>query len=95
MRSRLIHVAIGFVIAFVVLAIADARVQIAQRGFIESHEGDPRHSVSISQRGTLFDSSGIPLAQSRGDRRVYSAGSALAQLVGYASPVYGESGLEA
>lgn len=95
MRSRLIHVAIGFVVAFVVLAIADARVQIAQRSFIESHEGDPRHSVSISQRGTLFDSSGVPLAQSRGDRRVYSAGSALAQLVGYASPVYGESGLEA
>jgi len=95
LRSRLIHVAIGFVVAFVVLAIADARVQIAQRGFIESHEGDPRHSVSISQRGTLFDSSGVPLAQSRGDRRIYSAGSALAQLVGYASPVYGESGLEA
>jgi len=95
LRARLIHVAIGFVIAFVVLAIADARVQIVQRGFIEGHEGDPRHSVSISQRGTLLDSSGVPLAQSRGDRRVYSAGSALAQLVGYASPIYGESGLEA
>src|SRR5215469_418845 len=95
MRGRLIHVAIGFVIAFVVLAIADARIQIAQRSFIEGHEGDPRHSVSIAQRGALFDASGAPLAQSKGDRRVYSAGSALAQLVGYASPIYGESGLEA
>lgn len=94
MRARLIHVAVGFVAAFVVLAVADARVQIAQRSFIESHDGDPRHAVTIAQRGTLFDASGVPLAQSRGDRRVYSAGSALAQLVGYASPIYGESGLE-
>lgn len=95
MRARLVHVAIGFVAAFVVLAVADARVQIAQRSFIEGHDGDPRHAVSIAQRGTLFDAAGVPLARSHGERRVYSAGSALAQLVGYASPIYGESGLEA
>ena len=95
MRARLIHVAVGFVAAFVVLAIADARVQVEQRASIESHPGDPRHSTSIAQRGTLLDATGVPLARSAGDRRVYAAGPALAQLVGYASNVYGESGLEA
>jgi len=95
MRARLIHIAIGFVAAFVVLAVADARVQLIQRGFIENHPGDPRHSESIADRGTLFDARGVPLAQSKGDRRVYPAGPALAQIVGYSSPIYGESGLEA
>ncbi len=95
MRARLIHIAIGFVIAFVALALADARVQIAQRDFIESHAGDPRHAQSLAQRGTLFDAAGVVLAQSKGNRRVYPLGTTLAQLVGYASAVYGDSGLEA
>lgn len=100
MRGRLIHVAIAFVVAFVLLAIADARVQIAQRAFIESHPGDPRHASSIADRGTLFDAAGQPLAMSasppKGEAyRRYPAGAALAQVVGYASSIYGESGLEA
>ena len=95
MRARLIHIAIGFVVAFVVLAIADARVQVAQRDFIESHPGDPRHAQSLAERGTLFDAAGTVLAQSKGDRRVYPASTALAQVVGYASKIYGDSGLEA
>jgi penicillin-binding protein A len=94
-RSRLIHIAVGFVAAFVLLAVADARVQLAQRAFIETHPGDPRHSQSIADRGTLYDASGRPLAQSKGERRVYPLGQALAQLVGYSSPIYGDSGLEA
>jgi len=95
MRSRLIHIAVGFVAAFVLLAIADAWVQLAGRAGIQSHPGDPRRSESMADRGTLFDARGVPLAQSKGDKRVYSAGAALAQLVGYASPIYGDSGLEA
>lgn len=95
MRARLIHIAIGFVAAFVVLAVADARVQIVQRSFIESHPGDPRHSESMADRGTLYDAAGVPLARSVGERRVYPAGAALAQLVGYSSAIYGDSGLEA
>src|SRR5690349_4310725 len=95
MRARLLHIGFGFVAAFVVLAVADARVQLAQRAFVESHGGDPRFAQSIAARGTLYDAAGVPLAFSKGERRVYSAGSALAQLVGYSSPVYGESGLEA
>jgi peptidoglycan glycosyltransferase len=95
MRARLVHIAIGFVAAFVVLAIADTRVQLAQRSAIEGHAGDPRHAESIADRGELLDASGRPLALSKGERRLYPAGSALAQLIGYASPVYGDSGLEA
>ena len=95
MRARLVHIAIGFVAAFVVLAIADTRVQLAQRSAIEAHAGDPRHTTSIADRGQLLDASGRPLARSAGERRQYPAGSALAQLIGYASPVYGDSGLEA
>ena len=91
----MIHIAVGFVAAFVLLAVADARVQLAQRQFIESHAGDPRHSQSMADRGTLYDAGGLPLAQSKGERRVYPAGPVLAQLVGYSSPIYGDSGLEA
>jgi peptidoglycan glycosyltransferase len=94
-RARLIHIAIGFVAAFVLLAIADARVQLAMRSSIESHSGDPRHSESVASRGTLYDASGKPLALSKGDRRIYPAGAALAQIVGYSSAIYGDSGLEA
>ena len=95
MRARLIHIAVGFVAAFVVLAIADARVQLAQRAFIEGHSGDPRHSRSTADRGALYDASGLPLAVSKGERRVYPSGAALSQIVGYSSPIYGDSGLEA
>jgi peptidoglycan glycosyltransferase len=95
MRGRLLHIALGFVAAFVLLAIADARVQLVDRSAIEAHPGDPRHAESIAARGTLFDARGVPLAQSKGDRRVYPAGPALAQIIGYASPIYGDSGLEA
>jgi peptidoglycan glycosyltransferase len=95
MRARLIQIALGFVAAFVSLAVADARLQLAERTAIESHPGDPRHSENIADRGTIYDARGVPLAQSKGSRRIYGAGTALAQLVGYSSPIYGESGLEA
>lgn len=95
MRSRLIHVAIAFVAAFVVLALSDARVQLASRADIEAHGGDPRHAATAADRGALLDASGSPLAISRDGKREYPAGSALAQIVGYSSAIYGESGLEA
>ncbi|HXW76648.1 MAG TPA: penicillin-binding transpeptidase domain-containing protein, partial [Candidatus Eremiobacteraceae bacterium] len=95
MRARLVHVVLGFVIGFAILAVADARLQLGMRSSIESHPGDPRNTESIATRGTIFDAAGTPLARSVGDRREYLAGSALAQIVGYASPIYGDSGLEA
>lgn len=95
MRHRIQNIAIVFACIFLVLAAQEAHVQIVQRQAILDRPGDPRRAQSAQGRGTLLDATGVPLARSAGARRVYSAGPALAQLVGYSSPIYGESGLEA
>lgn len=95
MQSRLSRLGVLFVVLFVILALWDVRVQILLRQSIERHAGDPRHALTNERRGLLLDATGLPLAQTKGSRRIYAAGSALAQLVGYSSPQYGESGLEA
>src|SRR5271166_3150446 len=95
MRGRLTRILIVFVALFALLAVQEVRVQIIERASISQRPGDPRRSLTNEFRGMLLDARGAPLAQSKGDRRVYSAGTALAQVVGYSSPVYGESGLEA
>ncbi|HXW51158.1 MAG TPA: penicillin-binding protein 2 [Candidatus Acidoferrales bacterium] len=94
MRSRIQNVALVFAGIFLVLAIQLARDQIVDRQAILDRPGDPRRAESAAGRGELLDATGVPLARSIGERRVYSAGPALAQLVGYSSPIYGESGLE-
>jgi peptidoglycan glycosyltransferase len=95
MRGRLTRILLVFIALFALLAVQEVRVQIIERASISQRPGDPRRSLTNEFRGTLLDARGAPLAQSKGDRRVYSAGPALAQVVGYSSPVYGESGLEA
>lgn len=95
MRTRLVQITIAFVALFLLLAAQEARVQLVDRANIEGRPGNPRHAATNEHRGTLYDSTGAPLAFSKGGRRIYSAGQALAQVVGYASPLYGESGLEA
>ena len=91
----MLNVAAVFALLFALLAAQEARVQVAERDSISTHPGDPRHARDIAQRGELLDATGQPLALSRGGKRVYPAGSALAQIVGYSSLVYGEAGLEA
>jgi peptidoglycan glycosyltransferase len=95
MRFRLTRVVVVFIALFALLAIQEIRVQIVQRAAISQRPGNPRRSLTNDFRGALLDARGVPLAQTKGVRRLYSAGTALAQLVGYSSPVYGESGLEA
>ncbi len=95
MKGRLISVAYAFVVIFLILAAQEARVQLVQRTAILERPGDPRRAQSVQLRGELLDATGAALARSAGQRRVYDAGSALAQIVGYSSPIYGESGLEA
>ncbi|HEV2909144.1 MAG TPA: penicillin-binding protein 2 [Candidatus Eremiobacteraceae bacterium] len=95
MRSRLTRVVVVFIALFALLAVQEIRVQIVQRATISQRPGNPRRSLTNDFRGALLDARGVPLAQTKGVRRLYSAGTALAQLVGYSSPVYGESGLEA
>ena len=95
MRRRLLNIAAVFTLLFALLAAQEARVQVAERNLIAAHPGDPRHARGVGQRGELLDATGQPLAYSRNGKRVYPAGGALAQIVGYSSEVYGESGLEA
>lgn len=95
MPTRLTRLGTLFIILFVILAIWDTRAQIVLRQSIGQHAGDPRRAIGNAQRGTLLDATGLPVAQSKGSRRIYAAGAALAQVVGYSSPLYGESGLEA
>jgi peptidoglycan glycosyltransferase len=95
MRGRLTGVVLIFIVLLGLVAVQEVRVQILQRASVAQRPGNPRRSLTNERRGALLDARGIALAQSKGERRVYPAGAALAQLVGYASPLYGESGLEA
>jgi penicillin-binding protein A len=94
-QGRLTRIVLVFIALFVVLAAQEVRVQIIQRASIDQRPGNPRRSLSDEFRGRLLDATGVALAESKGTRRVYSAGTALAQVIGYSSAVYGESGLEA
>src|ERR1700730_6943286 len=94
-RRRLLNIAAVFVVLFALLAAQEARVQLIDRAAIDERSGNPRHAQGNAARGELLDASGDPLAYSKAGKRIYPAGRSLAQLVGYSSPVYGESGLEA
>ena len=95
MKRRLLNVAYSFIVIFLIVAAQEARVQVVQRAAILERPGDPRRAQSMQYRGELVDAAAQPLAHSQGSRRVYDAGPTLAQIVGYSSPIYGESGLEA
>jgi peptidoglycan glycosyltransferase len=95
MKGRLLSVAYAFVVLFLVIAAQHAHVQLVERSAILDRPGDPRRAQSVRLRGELLDATGIPLARSVGERRIYAAGVSLSQIVGYSSPIYGESGLEA
>jgi peptidoglycan glycosyltransferase len=94
MRGRLTRVVLIFIALLVLVAAQEVRVQIAQQATISERPGNPRRSLSNEHRGALLDAAGNTLALTKGTRRVYPSGTALAQLVGYASSQYGESGLE-
>lgn len=94
MRQRIVFVCYAFIAIFLMLAAQEAHVQLVERPAIEERAGDPRRAQGIQQRGELMDASGVALAQSKGQRRIYALGPALAQVVGYSSPLYGEAGLE-
>ncbi|MBV8171333.1 MAG: penicillin-binding protein 2 [Candidatus Eremiobacteraeota bacterium] len=94
MRGRLTRAVLVFIVLLVLVAAQEVRVQIAQQQSISERPGNPRRSLSNERRGALLDAAGNALALTKGARRIYPAGTALAQLVGYASSQYGESGLE-
>ena len=95
MRRRLLNIAAVFVVLFALLAAQEARVQLVDRATIDERSGNPRHAQGNATRGELLDATGDPLAYSKAGVRIYPASRSLAQVVGYSSSVYGESGLEA
>jgi penicillin-binding protein A len=96
MTNRAIRdLATFFVVLFVVLAIRQFYVQIVEAPKISARPNNPRHALLDAGRGKILASDGTVLAQTRGGRRVYPLGAALAHPVGYDSLRYGTSGIEA
>jgi peptidoglycan glycosyltransferase len=84
-----------FVVLFVVLAIRQFYVQIVEAPKISARPNNPRHALLDAGRGRILASDGTVLAQTRGGKRIYPLGAALAHPVGYDSLRYGTSGIEA
>ncbi len=79
------------------LAILVARlwyVQLDEGRAISSRASNPRNGVLQAGRGRILATDGTVLAYSKGSRRIYPYGGSLAQVVGYVSQRYGESGIE-
>jgi peptidoglycan glycosyltransferase len=81
-------------VLFVALAARLWYVQIGEGRRIASVPSNPRLGVLQTGRGRVLASDGTVLANSVGDRRVYPFEASLAQVVGYISARYGESGIE-
>ena len=62
MKRRLLKVAYGFLVIFLILAAQEARVQLVQRTAILERPGDPRRAQSMQYRGELVDAAANPLA---------------------------------
>jgi peptidoglycan glycosyltransferase len=79
---------------FVALAARLWYVQVDEGRTISSRQSNPRHGALQAGRGRVLATDGTVLAYSEGSRRVYPYGGSLAQVLGYVSARYGESGIE-
>jgi peptidoglycan glycosyltransferase len=70
-------------------------VQLVLGPSLAQNAHNPRAALLGPYRGSIVARDGTVLARSSSHGRVYPLGRALAQVVGYASPRYGTSGLEA
>jgi peptidoglycan glycosyltransferase len=84
-----------FVALFVVLLVRQAYIQLVAGPSIAALPYNPRHGLVGARRGRILAADGTVLALTRDNRRIYPLGPSLAQTVGYVSPRYGTSGLEA
>lgn len=84
-----------FVLLFVALAVRQFYVQIVEAPRISARPNNPRHALLDAGRGSILASDGTVLAQTRGGKRIYPLGPQVAHPVGYDSPRYGTSGIEA
>ncbi len=83
-----------FVVLFVVLAVRAGWLMLVAGPSIAAKPFNPRHALLDARRGEILATDGSVLAQTRGTRRMYPFGPALAQTVGYVSARYGTSGIE-
>jgi len=95
MTNRAIRdLAAFFVLLFAVLAIRQIYVQVIEAPKIAARPNNPRHALLDVGRGRILATDGTVLARSSGNHRIYPLGEQLAQVIGYASPRYGSSGIE-
>jgi hypothetical protein len=95
MTNRAIRdLAAFFVLLFAILAIRQIYVQVIEAPKIAARPNNPRHALLDVGRGRILATDGTVLARSSGNHRIYPLGEQLAQVVGYASPRYGTSGIE-
>jgi peptidoglycan glycosyltransferase len=83
-----------FVLAFLVLAVRQAYIQIVKAPAISARADDPRHTLMSEGRGRILATDGTVLAQTLNGKRVYPFGASLAHALGYVSARYGTAGLE-
>ena len=88
------RIATLFTILFALLAARFAWLQLVAAPQIAAYRSNPRRSMLAVGRGRILAADGSVLAETRGAHRYYPLGSALAQVVGYASRRYGTAGLE-
>ncbi|MBV8196534.1 MAG: penicillin-binding protein 2 [Candidatus Eremiobacteraeota bacterium] len=84
-----------FVLFFAVLALRQLYVQLIAAPTIAARSNNPRHVLLDAFRGRILASDGTILAHTVGSQRLYPLGPAAAQVVGYLSSRYGQSGVEA
>ncbi|MGZ3498514.1 MAG: peptidoglycan D,D-transpeptidase FtsI family protein [Vulcanimicrobiaceae bacterium] len=83
-----------FAVLFALLALRQLYVQVLAGPALAAKPYNPRHALLGDHRGRILASDGTVLAETRGGRRLYPLGPALAQTVGYISQRYGTSGIE-
>jgi peptidoglycan glycosyltransferase len=84
-----------FVVLFAALALRQLWLQVIAGPQLAASRYNPRQTALAVGRGAILASDGTPLAITQGERRVYPQGALVAQAVGYFSPRYGASGIEA
>lgn len=102
LRKNIFQVAVAVLSALILLFVYVSYVQVWHGSFLAGHPLNRRGSDAARKfaAGSILDRNGEPLAFSEPDaaggfRRQYPYGAVLAHIIGYSSPVYGQTGLEA
>ena len=84
-----------FIVLFALLFARQGWIMLVDGPRLAADPHNPRAHSGIANRGSILATDGTRLAYSVGERRVYPLGATTAQTVGYISPRFGTSGLEA